>query len=210
MNRLTLLLIIIIMLLPPHADALEIQARASQMLYNNSELKANPGEELETLELRLIHKDFFAYGSVDPLRMWGQDIEMYSFGVGYQQPIVGDFILYLKVGYDIPQYDSGGFPWEPVWFYQCQYLAPTYGPARFHHYTAEIDSAFTGELGIDYKHRIYKNLSLGFSGAWRVAKHMVSAYGLEEDGIAGKTGWQVIENWDFGGYRLGVLVEWSF
>lgn len=205
----TVLLALFVIITTP-AQALEVQARAGQFIPNHPDLKANPGEEFETLELRLLHKDFFAYVSVDPLRMWGQEIEMRSVGFGYQQPVVGDFSLYLKVGYDIPHYDHNGFLWEPIWFYQCQYLTPTYKPIQFHHYTAEIDPSFTGELGIDYKHNIYQGLSMGFYGGWKVARHMVSAYGLEENGIPGKTGWQVIEAWDFGGYKVGFLIEWAF
>ena len=110
----------------------------------------------------------------------------------------------------MPSYNPGGFPWEPVFFYQCQYLAPTYAGRKFHHYIVEIDPSFSGELGIDYKHRIYKGLSLGFYGGWKVAKHMVSAYGLEKNGVPGQTGWQVIESWDFGGYKVGLVVGWEF
>jgi len=190
--------------------AIEIQLRTSQMIYNNAELKANPGEELENLELRVIHNDFFAYGSIDPFRMWGQDVKMYSIGFGYQHALIGNFSMYLKVGYDIPRYDPNGFAWEPVWFYQCQHLAPTYQPERFDHYVATIDNAFTGELGLDYKQRFTDHVSLGLFGAWKIARHEVSAYGLEPDGNPGETGWQVIEGWDFGGYRVGVIMELGF
>ena len=80
--------VLFVLALTCNVQAFEVQARASQMIYNHHDLKANPGDELETLELRLIHKNLgFAYGSVDPLRMWGQDLEMWSVGLGYQQPV---------------------------------------------------------------------------------------------------------------------------
>lgn len=205
-----LLAIVILVVLSADTQAFELQARTYQTILNHSELRSNTGAQIENFEVRAIHKGLFGYGSVDSFGMFGQEIEMYSFGLGYQQPIVEGVHVYLKVGYDMPNYDSGGFCWEPIWFYQVQYLSPPYGNRIFHHYTAEIDPSFTGELGIDYKRNIYNGLSLGLFGAWKVAKHLVSAYGLEPDGIPGKTGWQVVESWDFGGYKVGVLAEWEF
>lgn len=194
------------------AHGFEVQARVSQRLYENTHLKGDPGTELgDTLELRLIYKNAFAYVGKDPFRLFGQGCEMYSLGVGYQHPFWNVFRVFFKIGYDMPSYDPNGFIWEPVWFYQCQYLAPTYAGIKFHHYMVEIEPSFTGELGLDCQKHIWKGLSLGFFGAYKFARHEVATYGLEIDGVPGRTGWQVIDpSFNFGGYRIGVLAEWRF
>lgn len=188
------------------AYALELEVKTTRMIYDNDDLKADPG-----FEVRLKHKDVFLYGSTNPVYMFAQWVDMNSVGVGFQHRLYEGLYIYFKGGYDMPDYDATGFGAEGIWFYQCQYLAPTYAPHKpFKHYTTEIDDSMTGEVGIDYKKQLWKDLYVGMSAGWKVAKLDVATFGVDEGGIPGTTGWQVIRNWDFGGYCVGFSVEWKF
>lgn len=201
-----LLYVLIVLLFFIGSASADVQVLTKRMIYSDSDLKAGQG-----LELRAGLSNWFIYGSNQPFQMFGQWSDMRSIGAGASYDLGHGFYVFGKVGYDMPDYDANGFGWEGVWFYQNQYLSPTYRKGcPFHHYQVEIDDAFTGEIGLEYKHKIYKALYLGLSGSYKVARHEVSTFGLEPDGIPGVTGWQVIEDRDFGGYNVGFMVGYDF
>lgn len=200
-----LLFMILILFLCGPASAATVMVKTSQMIYNNSQLK--PGQ---ALELRLGYDNYFIYGSNSPLEMWGQWIDMRSFGAGAVIDLWQGFSGFLKVGYDMPDYSKDNFGWEGVYFYQCQSLAPTYFPQRFQHYTAEIKDAFTGEVGLSYDYLLTKHIAAGLSASYKYAKHTLNTYGLNKDGVPGQTGWQTNDQFDFGGYNVGFQVRYVF
>ena len=203
--KVVIFLMILIAISHGNVNALELEGRIGQMLYGDSEIRAG-----NSIELRIKHKNVFAFIERDNLLMYGNYFDIDSIGIGFESKINKDFKFYLKAGYYMPQYDENGFWWEGLYYRQIKYWSPPLTPTLFDSYNVNFDSDFGGEIGLDFKRQIWKSLHLGIGTGYRYLRINEYVCGWNDGGAPGVTGWILEQNRDFGGYKVSGLIEWRF
>ncbi len=204
MKRLILIVFLLLLSTVP-ARSIELEARAGQMLYSDSELRAG-----NTIELRIKHKGVFVFGGRDNLLKYGRYFNVDSVGIGFEYRVNNNFKFYLMAGYYMPQYDKNSFSREGLGYAQNRYWVPTHHTTWFDYYNVEFDSNIGGEVGFDFNRRVWKSLYFGISTGYRYLKINEFICGWNDGGAPGVTGWLLEQNRDFGGYKISGLVEWKF
>ena len=202
-KRLIIILFVLCVAVPSHAW--EVEGRVSRMLYDNPEIRAG-----NSIELRVKNKGVFLFGERDNLLMYGSYFNIDSLGVGFEHEVFDGLKLYAKAGVYIPQYDEDGFFWEALYYRQIKYWVPPLKDHKFDNYNVNFDSEVGGEIGLDFKKRVWEDLHLGITAGYRYLRINEYICGWNDGGAAGVTGWILEQNVDFGGWNVGATVEWRF
>ena len=201
----SLALLMFFVLVPSVAFAFGLEPRFGYWVYGDSEVRAG-----RTLELRVKAKSAFLSIQRDEVRKYGADFDIDSVGVGLEYNIKEHLKFWVKAAYYMPNYNPNGFGWEGLHYAQVKYWVPPLRYKIFDNYNLTYDNDFGGEIGIDAKARLSKNIDIGITGAWRYLRINEYICGWNNGGAAGVTGWILEQNRDFGGYFIGGLVTVSF
>ena len=192
--------LVLALLLVSNVGAWELEGRVGKMLYDDAEIRAG-----ESIEVRVKHEDAFVFIENDKLLMYGGWFDVTSVGVGFTKDL-----FYFKVGYYMPRYDEDGFGEEGLYYRQIKYWSPPLAPSMFQHYNVNYKANFGGEVGVDFKREVFDNLFVGINGAYRYLRLNEFICGWNDGGAPGVTGWILEQNRDFGGWKVGVTIEWRF
>jgi len=203
MKPLFIVLAILLLAASAMAQDWSVEVRPTTIIYKDSEIKGGTGAEV-----RAGMDNIYLYGSHNPLQIYGAWMDIKGVGIGGKFKLAEGFNAWLQVGYYDPSSRSD-WPWEGIYFRQCQYLAPTYAPASFDNYRVDFSPNYGAEAGLDFTKQIYGGLSLGISAGYRILKLDEMNYGWDNGGSPGITGWQMGEQRDFGGYIVSGIIKYE-
>ena len=202
------LIILLILLVASSAHSFDLEYREGKAFYKSDGSGLSVLKAGKTHEIRIGHNDFFLFGSTEDFQLYGQWADIWGVGAGIRKDFT-PFTVWLKVGYYLPEYDEN-IAWESGYYKQNKVWGYIHSTTRFKYYDLKLDSSLGAEMGVDFKHKVSPDVTIGLSASYRYLYLYESINGWNDGGASGKTGWICETNRDFGGFRTAVFINYQF
>ncbi|MFA6290202.1 MAG: hypothetical protein WC637_00395 [Victivallales bacterium] len=205
-----MLVIVLMMLSTINAWSFDVDVRAKQVIYSDSQTEPAQG-----LEVRA-GGTLFIWGSTENplLRLGSQpgaNVILLGVGIGLKQS-VGDFNFYIKGGYYFPKTGLVATYSEGVYILMTQqiptYPIPSVGDPEFPHWQYDIHDAIGGEIGVEYRKQVYKAISIYMDASYRYLQ-LREYYSVSKPDFT--TYLEMQDNRNFSAFTIGggISIEWG-